>query len=178
MGAIRASHKRGAVRAIVRIMPDDSIPFILEYPQMNLFIRIKAAGKRRDMLERQAWSVPDGTRTVEALIEYLVRDNVRACNAKTVAAPFFHYLSQQELEDGAHVGKIGFGERKNDKNQDEDEAVRNALQSFADGLYRVLINETEHAPGNQYAPGNPAEDLKEGDTVTFIRLVMLAGRRH
>lgn len=122
------------------------------------------------MLEKQPRAVPGGTDTAENLIGYLVRENVRAYNARAVDAPFFQYLSKQELEDGEHRGKIGFGDRKNEKNQDEAEAVRNALQRFADGLYRVLVNETEALPG---APFN----LKEGDTVTFIRLVMLAGRR-
>jgi hypothetical protein len=137
---------------------------------MNIFIRVKAAGKRRDMLERQSRAVPDDTDRVEKLIECLVRENVRAYNAKTVDAPFFKYLSQQELEDGEHTGKIAFGDRKNEKSQDEEEAVQNALQCFADGLYRVLVNETEALPDGSFG-------LKEGDTVTFIRLVMLAGRR-
>jgi hypothetical protein len=137
---------------------------------VNIFIRVKAAGKRQDMLEEQPCVVPGGADRAEKLIEYLVRENVRAYNAKAVDAPFFQYLSRQELEDGEHRGKIGFGDRKNEKNQDEEEAVRNALQCFADGLYRLLVNETEAPLG---APFN----LKEGDTVTFIRLVMLAGRR-
>jgi hypothetical protein len=114
--------------------------------------------------------VPDDTDRAEKLIEYLVRENVRAYNAKTVDAPFFKYLSQQELEDGEHTGKIAFGDRKNEKSQDEEEAVRNALQCFTDSLYRVLVNETEALPDGSFS-------LKEGDTVTFIRLVMLAGRR-
>ncbi|MFP3090961.1 hypothetical protein LQZ21_11620 [Treponema sp. TIM-1] len=137
---------------------------------MNIFVRVKAAGKRRDMLEKQPWIVPGDTDAPEKLIEYLVRENVRAYNAKPVDAPFFRYLSQQELEDGEHTGKIGFGDRKNEKAQDEEEAVRNALQCFADGIYRILVNETEALPGTRFS-------LQEGDTVTFIRLVMLAGRR-
>jgi hypothetical protein len=137
---------------------------------VNIFIRVKAAGKRRDMLERQSRSVPGDTDSAEKLIEYLVRENVRAYNAKAVDAPFFQYLSRRELEDGEHTGKIGFGGRKNEQNQDEEEAVRNALQCFADGLYRVLVNETEALPGGTFS-------LKENDTLTFIRLVMLAGRR-
>jgi hypothetical protein len=137
---------------------------------VNIFIRVKAAGKRRDMLERQSRAVPDGTDRAEKLIEYLVRENVRAYNAKTADAPFFKYLSRQELEDGEHTGKIAFGDRKNEKNQDEEAAVRNALQCFADGIYRVLVNETEALPEGPFS-------LREDDTVTFIRLVMLAGRR-
>ncbi|MDR2783142.1 MAG: hypothetical protein LBB48_04780 [Treponema sp.] len=137
---------------------------------MNIFIRVKAAGKRRDILERRPQTVPDGTDTAEKLIEYLVRENVREYNAKATDAPLFRYLSQQESEDGAYTGKIGFGDRKNEQNEDEEKAVRNALQCFADGIYRVLTNETEVLPGGPFS-------LKEGDTLTFIRLVMLAGRR-
>jgi hypothetical protein len=137
---------------------------------MKILVRVKAAGKRREMLERRPLDVPGGLDAPERLIEYLVRENVRAYNTKAVDAPFFPYLSQQALDDGAHTGRIGFGDRRNEKAQEEGEAIANALQCFADGLYRVLVNESEAPPG---APLH----LKEGDTVTFIRLVMLAGRR-
>jgi hypothetical protein len=137
---------------------------------MQIFVRVKAVGKRREMLERRPLDVPGGLDAPEALIEYLVRENVRAYNTKAVDAPFFPYLSQQALEDGAHTGRIGFGDRKNEKSQDAGEAAANALQCFADGLYRVLINESEALPGMPL-------HLQDGDTVTFIRLVMLAGWR-
>jgi hypothetical protein len=137
---------------------------------VNIFIRVKAAGKRRLMLDKQAWSVPDDTDSAEKLIAHLVRENLRAYHAKTVDAPFFPYLSRQALEDGAYTGKIAFGDRKNEAPQDEEQAVQNALQCFRDGLYRVLVGETEVLPGGPFA-------LQEGDVLTFIRLVMLAGRR-
>ena len=142
---------------------------------MRIFIRIKAAGKRRDMLEKRARVVPGDIGAPETLIEYLVRENVRAYNAEETDAPFFRCLSRQELEDGAYTGRIAFGGRQNEKKQDEkkqdeEEAVQNALQCFADGLYRVLAGETEVLPGGTLR-------LNEGDVVTFIRLTMLAGRR-
>jgi hypothetical protein len=136
---------------------------------MHIFIRVKAAGKRRDILEKQARIVPGGMDAPETLIEFLVRENVRAYNAKTVDAPLFHYLSRQAMEDGAHTGKIGFGSRVNEADQDEETAVQNALECFRDGIYRVLVNEDEAAPGVPVR-------LKDGDVITFIRLVMLAGR--
>jgi hypothetical protein len=140
---------------------------------MNIFIRVKAAGKRRDMLEKQAAVVPGGMAGAEELITYLVRKNVREYNKKTVDAPLFRYLSQAELDDGAHTGKLSFGDRKNENPQDEEAAVKNALRCFADGIYRVLVNETEALPGGE----GTAFSLNEGDVITFIRLVMLAGRR-
>jgi hypothetical protein len=136
---------------------------------MNIFVRVKAAGKRRDILEKQPHTVPADTDAPEKLIECLVRENVRAYNAKATDAPLFHYLSRQQMEDGAHTGKIGFGNRVNENDQDEEKAVQNALQCFSDGIYRVLVNEDEALPGADFR-------LTDGDTVTFIRLVMLAGR--
>jgi hypothetical protein len=137
---------------------------------LNVFIRIKAAGKRRDMLEKQPLILGENPVRGEDLIVCLVRENVRAYNSKTADTPFFPYLTRQELDDGVYTGRIGFGDRKNEKRQDEEEAVRNALQCFSDGIYRLLVNETEIGPG-------AALNLQEGDTLTFIRLVMLAGRR-
>ncbi|MDR2471008.1 MAG: hypothetical protein LBD09_02725 [Treponema sp.] len=136
---------------------------------MEIFIRVKAAGKRRDMLEKRPAEIPDTVDGAEKLIEHLVRENVRSYNEKKADAPLFRYLSREELTDGADAGKIGFGDRKNEQPQDEEAAVQNALQCFADGIYRVLINDAEALPGVPLAP-------RQGDTVTFIRLVMLAGR--
>jgi hypothetical protein len=136
---------------------------------VNIFIRVKAAGKRRDMPEKQPRAVPADTDTAEKLIPRLVRKNARACNAKAADAPFFRYLPRRELKDGVHTGRTAFGDRKNEKSQDEEKAVRNALQCFAAGLYRVLVNETEALPGGPFS-------LKKGGAVTFIRLMMLAGR--
>jgi hypothetical protein len=137
---------------------------------LNIFIRIKAVGKRRDILEKQPCVVPDDTGSVEELIAYLVRENVRAYNPKAVDAPFFQRLTERDLEDGAHTGRIAFGDRKNEGTQDEEKAAQNALQCFSDGLFRVFVGETEALPGGAFS-------LREGDVVAFIRLTMLAGRR-
>ncbi len=137
---------------------------------MKIFIRIKAAGKRKAMLELQPQIIPDDVDTVQKLITCLVLENVREYNARSVDAPFFPYLSQQEYDDGIYTGKVSFNDRKNEKQQDEQQAVANALQCFEDGLYRILINETEIS-------GNSAFELRDGDILTFIRLTMLAGRR-
>ena len=137
---------------------------------MNVFIRVKAAGKRRDMLEKIPFALPDGLRTVKELITWIVTENVRTYNEKPIDAPLLPYLTEAEYAFGREIGKIGFGDRKNENAQDAQKAVQNALQCFADGIYRVLINETEALPAGTIA-------LCENDTITFIRLVMLAGRR-
>lgn len=137
---------------------------------MRIYMRMKVAGKRRDVLEQLPVDIPEATDTAEKLITHLVEEKVREYNQKQIDAPLLYYLTQKELAGGEAIGKIGFGDRKNEKPQKEDQAVENALQCFRDGLYRLLINEVEVDHLGEIT-------LKENDTVTFVRLVMLAGRR-
>lgn len=138
---------------------------------MKAYIRIKAAGGRRDILQREPHEIPDHLQKAGDLVSFLVRENVRVYNTKAIDAPFFPVLTEQEFEDGVYTGRVAFKDRRNENMQDEELAVKNALQCFTDGIFRLLFNETEVA--------GPEEEisLKEGDTITFIRLVMLAGRR-
>ena len=59
--------------------------------------------------------------------------------------------------------------RKSESLQDADEAVKNALLCFGDGLFRMFVNDAELAPEDPLC-------IKDGDEVTFIRLTMLSGR--
>ena len=137
---------------------------------MNIYVRVKAAGKRRDILEKQSFAIPNGTETAKELISYIVKENVREYNEKEVDAEMFKYLTQENFQRQETIGKIGFADRKNEKNQDEENAVENALQCFEDGIYRMLINENEVSHLGEI-------EINEEDVITFIRLVMLAGRR-
>ncbi|MFP3041156.1 hypothetical protein LQZ19_04975 [Treponema primitia] len=95
------------------------------------------------MLEKRSLPILDDLDTAEKLIAHLVRENVRAYNARAVDGAFFRCLSQRELEDGVYTGKVGFGGRMNEGQADEEEAVRNALQCFEDGIFRIVLNDTE-----------------------------------
>ncbi|NDV59462.1 hypothetical protein [Bacteroides sp. 519] len=137
---------------------------------MKINIRLKAIGKRKPILELHPRIIPDNLTTVEDLIATLVLENVREYNAKPVDAPMFQFLTEEAYADALHIGKVSFNDRKNEKQQDEQQAIDNALQAFRDGIYRVLINETEVQPGEKI-------QLNEEDILTFIRLTMLAGRK-
>ena len=98
---------------------------------MTIFAKLKSMSKRRPLIDRTAYEIPDGTDSASALLEHIVR--------------------------------------KNENSQNADEAVKNALQSFSDGLFRLYVNDEELAPGARLS-------IKDGDEVTFIRLTMLSGR--
>ena len=79
-------------------------------------------------------------------------------------------LTAGETADRAGIGKIAFGVDYNGKKADPETAKETALRAFRDGLFRVFLNGTELTDAS--APVH----LSEGDELTFIRLVMLAGR--
>ncbi|MCL2326579.1 MAG: hypothetical protein FWC40_08820 [Proteobacteria bacterium] len=138
---------------------------------MEVQIQIKTAGRRQSIFELRRQVIPDSVKTACDLIEALVRDNVRAYNARQTDAPFFSVLTQEAMEDGVETGAVRFGDRRNEETQDEEAAVANALCCFEDGLFRLFVGDKE-----VLAPDGTMH-LKDGDTVTFIRLTMLAGRR-
>jgi hypothetical protein len=139
---------------------------------LKIAVRVKSAGKRRAGLELAEYEIRDGIDSAEALIDAFVRSSVRRYNAKVIDAPLFLYLTADELDEQARIGKIEFSDRKGEKNADEEQAVRTALEAFRDGLFLLLVGGVEVKSGGGGWPG-----LREGDALTFIRLTMLAGRR-
>ena len=140
---------------------------------MNVYLKIKALAKRTPLIERVPFYIDVNVTlsTSNKLVEYIVRRNVDDYNNKAVDAPLFPYLTGDQLANSVKTGKTGFNDRKNDKAQDVDEAVQNALSCFNDGLFRLFINDVEAGYSENIR-------LADGDEITFIRLTMLAGRIH
>ncbi|WP_051212465.1 hypothetical protein [Butyrivibrio fibrisolvens] len=79
-------------------------------------------------------------------------------------------LSDEEINNMAEAGKIAFGLIYGDKNVTLDKAVETALLDYKDGLVRLFIGDEEAGDLKSKI------SLKDGDSVTFIRLTFLAGR--
>lgn len=78
-------------------------------------------------------------------------------------------LTEPEISQGAATGKVDSGGRGLIQEVDADLAVETALEAFGDGLYFVFID------GSQQSGLDAAVTLRENSTVTFVRLVALAG---
>lgn len=137
---------------------------------MQIFVNVKQAGKRRPVLDRKPYTVPDGAATLRALLTELVKQEVAAYNQKGEDTNLIALFTPQQLEDAAEAGKVGFGRVYGGRKAEESKAVENALQCFADGLVRVFQNETERTDLDAPLP------LAENDVFTLIRLTFLAGR--
>ena len=136
---------------------------------MTIFVKVKSLSKRKTIIEGLPFEITEEINSAESLIEIIVRHNVREHNNQPIETRILPYLTSDDITNGETIGKIGFGDRKNEKNQNPGEAVKNALQCFEDGVFRLFVNEDELPPGD-------ALIIKDGDEVTFIRLTMLAGR--
>jgi len=137
---------------------------------MNVYVKLKSAGKRRPVLNDTPYTLPDGITSLRQLIGVIVRQEVDAYNNRGLENMLVPFLTESEISNQSTVGKIGFGRLYSDKKADFDKAVETALQGFDDGLFRVLVGETEAAELDA-----PLE-IHEDDTLTFIRLTFLAGR--
>ena len=137
---------------------------------MKIYIQMKAAGRRKPVLDHVPYELPEEIGTLKDFLSALVKIEVERYNQKGTDVQVVPYLTKEEVEDQASLGKVGFGRIYSDKKADPGKAVENALQCFEDGLVRVFQNDEER---------KSLEDvvcLKEGDCFTLIRLTFLAGR--
>lgn len=137
---------------------------------MEIFVNVKSPGKCRPVLEKRGYVVPDELSNVAELITAIVESEVARFNTEDPSSSVVPFLTDETIADKAATGKIGFGWRYSGNKADAAKAVQNALQSFEDGLYKLLIDETEVLRLDE-----PIH-LQEGSVLTFIRLAMLSGR--
>lgn len=137
---------------------------------MQIYFRVKAVGKRRPMLELTPFDLSDNINCLKEAISEIVSKNVLEYNKNTPEKSIISFLTSEEIESQANIGKVGFGSIYNENKQSLEKAIDVALQAFEDGIYKVLINE------DVIEELNSPINLKDGDIFTFIRLTLLAGR--
>lgn len=137
---------------------------------MQVSVRVKALGKRRDVLPPQPYTLPEGIGSLRELLTAFVETEVERYNGKDTERPLLAALSAEEILTQAESGKVGFERLWSDRKADTARAVKTAIQAFEDGLVRVLMDETELRELD--APLT----VPEGAVFTFVRLTFLSGR--
>lgn len=136
---------------------------------MDIYIRVKALGKRKDDLAPTPYTIPDGICSLRQLLSAVVQKEVAQYNSKETEVQLIPFLTQQELDNQAKIGKVSFGTIFSDKKADPGKAVATAIQCWEDGLVRVFMNEEELTDLD--APLS----MEAQSVLTFIRLTFLAG---
>ncbi|MDC7293701.1 MULTISPECIES: hypothetical protein [unclassified Butyrivibrio] len=137
---------------------------------MEILVNIKQLGKRKSKINQQQFHIENKPDTVADLIRECVSTCVKEYNDRFEKGDNPQPLSQQQIDDMSEIGKIAFGINYGEKKADRDKAIEDALLAYEDGLFRIFIGEED--AGDKDSKVN----IEEGTEVTFIRLVMLAGR--
>lgn len=134
---------------------------------MTILVNVKQLGKKRNKISEMPFFLENKPRTPRELITESVRACVAAYNARLnkEAKP----LSEDDISAMSELGKIAFGLSEGAA-ADLGKATDDAILAFEDGLYRIFLGEEE------LTELDGSIELNENSSVTFIRLVMLAGR--
>lgn len=144
----------------------------------NVMVEARVLGQRSQNLEArsvQLDQLPDKP-SLAALIEHVVRAEVRAFNERKDEQRLVRFLTESEIAAAVEMGKVSSGGFIDDDHQasaatavNEQQAVDTALLAHTDGLFQVIVD------------GSPVDDqqqtltINEGSTLMFLRLVALAG---
>lgn len=137
---------------------------------MQVYVKIKALGKRKDVLPPLPYELPEGIGSLRELLTAFVEAEVDRYNGKDPESPLLSCLTVEEIEAQSETGKVSFGRLWSDQKADKAKAVKTAIQAFDDGLVRVLMDEAE-----LFQLDAPL-CIREGAVFTFVRLTFLAGR--
>lgn len=146
-----------------------TIKFATGVTAMEIYVRVKALGKRRDILSPVPYTIPDDAASLRQFLAAVVQKEVASYNSKTAGSQLLPCLTRQELEDRAETGKVSFGSVYSDKKADPVKAAANAIRCWEDGLVRVFLN------GEELTELDAPLVIPRGAEFTFIRLTFLAG---
>ena len=107
--------------------------------------------------------------TLRTLIARIVQGEVVAFRERQERRSLVAVLSAAAIEEGAERGRVDSGGRELHQEVDVGHAVGTALQAFEDGLYLVILD------GREQRDLDEQVFLGPDSTVTFLRLVLLAG---
>ncbi|AGF57726.1 hypothetical protein B0P06_003969 [Clostridium saccharoperbutylacetonicum] len=137
---------------------------------MRLYFKVKQAGSRKNFIAKEEIVLECIPTTLRELIKCIVTKNVKEFNENIKKERLVDYLTNKEIENRAEAGKVSFGSIYNESKQDLGKALDSAYLAYEDGIYKVFVGDKEAGKLDEEI------ELKDADTLTFIKFTMLAGR--
>lgn len=140
----------------------------------RVYVETKAIGTRADLVPRFEVPLPPGvnehgTLRLRDLIALTVRAERLADERRRASQTIERVLTQRDLDHGLRAGAIRTGSRTTPAGPPTDQAIAAALEAFTDGLFLVALD------GKQITDLDTPIAPRAGSTVTYLRLVALAG---
>lgn len=137
---------------------------------LKIYVNVKKAGKKKNSITKIPYEFETPPQNVREFIGQIVSQCVRDYNRRMESTELLKNLSSGDMEEQAASGKISFGVNYGERQAVEEEAVKNAIQCFEDGIYRIFYGTEELTKTDE------SLQVAEESEFTFVRLTMLAGR--
>ena len=135
---------------------------------MVISVNLKKIGKKKNKIEKENFYLENNPKDVRELLIEVVKTSVnKYINEKDSV---IDYLDFRQINDKEEAGKITNGQSYDDRIPNLNDAIQNALSSFEDGIVRVFLEGVELVDLDQEL------DLVDGSNITFVKMIMLAGR--
>ncbi len=135
---------------------------------------IKVVQKNMGNITKKVKEIPfyleNNPETLKELIEECVATCVSLYEERKKNKNEYRDFSDEEWQEMKSLGKFSLGFYEDDKKIDIKKATERAIESVSDGLVRIFCGDVELKGLDEKI------ELREGDTLTFIRLAMLSGR--
>ena len=137
---------------------------------MELNVNVKSVSGKKNRITTIPINYSRYEMTVRELIEETVQFCVSDYNRRKENGELLRALLTQEIEEKAAQGKISFGVIYGEKDADLKKAMNDAVEAFSDGVVAIFADERRLESLDEELK------LNEINSLTFIRLIMLAGR--
>ena len=130
-------------------------------------------------MEAQDFALPPdlpGETTVGAFLDAVTAVCVAQYEKRRQEGDLLRLLTAEEIADKAASGKVSFGAHYGNTAPDLARAQENTRQCYLDGMFALFVDGKAISSLDASLPLETSLSLREGNSVTFVRLTMLAGR--
>ena len=137
---------------------------------IELKVNVKSVSGRQNKIKTTLIPYDEGISDVRGLLEATVEFCVREYNERREKSELLMALSAEQIADKASQGKVSFGANYGEKNADLAKATADALEAFSDGVVVLFVDD------KKLENLEDKIDISKVDSLTFIKMTMLAGR--
>ena len=137
---------------------------------MEMKVNVKSVSGKRNRITTVSVHYSREILSVRELIEETVIYCVNEYNSRMENTELMSALLPAEIADKAAQGKVSFGTIYGENHPDLQKAQADALEAFSDGVVAVFADDRRLEDEEEIL------DLTQITSLTFIKLVMLAGR--
>ena len=137
---------------------------------MEMKVNVKSVSGKRNRITTVSVHYSREILSVRELIEETVIYCVNEYNSRMENTELMSALLPAEIADKAAQGKVSFGTIYGENHPDLQKAQADALEAFSDGAVAVFADDRRLEDEEEIL------DLTQITSLTFIKLVMLAGR--